>query len=184
MFAELQDAMDRIWRTPPRSQHSGLWNMLRTRLLSLGMILGIGFLLTVSLIISAALAALNAWWRPWVGDWLGMADAFDVVVSVAMITALFAMIYKWMPRVALRWPDVLIGASITALLFTLGKSLIGLYIARSSIASAFGAAASLVVLMVWVYYSAQIFLLGVEFTRLYAHRHGSLRRLSEAQAAL
>ncbi len=175
VFAELQDAMDRIWRTPPPPQRSGLWNLLRTRLLSLGMILGIGFLLTVSLVISAGLAALGTWWRPWVGEGLGIADAIDLAASFVMITVLFAMIYKWMPRVRLLWPDVMMGASITALMFTIGKSLIGLYLARSSVASGFGAAASLVVMMVWVYYSAQVFLLGVEFTRLYAHRFGSMQ---------
>lgn len=174
VFAELQDAMDRIWRapTPPIS---GIWALLRTRLLSVGLVLGIGFLLIVSLVLSAALAAFGKWWSAWLGDWLRLADALNTGLSFAFVTAVFAMIYKWMPRVRVAWRDVWIGALITALLFTLGKSLIGLYIGRSGVASPFGAAGSLVVLLVWVYWSAQIFLLGAEFTWVYAHRHGSLR---------
>ena len=172
VFAELQDAMDRIWRmpTPPVS---GLWALLRARLLSLGMVLGIGFLLIVSLLVSAALAALGKWWGPWLGELVVLADALNFAISFVLLAAVFAMIYKWMPRARVAWRDVAIGALITALLFTLGKSLIGLYIGRSGVASPFGAAGSLVVLLVWVYWSAQIFLLGAEFTWVYAHRHGS-----------
>ena len=174
VFAELQDAMDRIWRiaTPPPA---GLWALLRARLLSLGLVLGIGFLLMVSLVASAALAALGKWWGPWFGAMVELAAVLNFVVSFAFVTAVFAMIYKWMPRARVAWRDVFVGALITALLFTLGKSLIGAYIGRSGVASAFGAAASVVVLLVWVYWSAQIFLLGAEFTWVYAHRHGSRR---------
>jgi membrane protein len=175
VFAELQDAMDRIWRAPARPTGGGLWRLLRARLLSLGLVLGIGFLLMVSLIASAALAALGKWWAPWFGEVAVLATALELLVSFALITAVFAMIYKWMPRVQVAWRDVWIGAALTALLFTVGKTLIGLYIGRSGVASPFGAAASLVVLLLWVYYSAQIFLLGAEFTWVYARRHGSLR---------
>ena len=175
VFGELQDAMDRIWRAPSRPAAGGLWSLLRARLLSLGMVLGIGFLLIVSLVFSAALAALGKWWAPWFGEWEVFANVVDIAVSFAFVTVMFAAIYKWMPRVKVAWRDVWIGAAITALLFTLGKALIGLYIGRSGVASAFGAAASLVVLLLWVYYSAQVFLFGVEITWVYAHRHGSMR---------
>lgn len=174
VFAELQDAMDRIWRAPARP-FAGLWALLRARLLSAGLVLGIGFLMLVSLVLSAGLAALGKWWGPWFGDLVLLADALNFALSFAFVTAVFAMIYKWMPRARVDWRDVWIGALITALLFTLGKSLIGLYIGRSGVASPFGAAGSLVVLLVWVYWSAQIFLLGAEFTWVYAHRYGSRR---------
>jgi membrane protein len=171
VFGELQNALDRIWRAPQAKQ-SGWWKLLRSRLLSFGMILGIAFLLMVSLVMSAVVSALGKLWG----------SAFDVVLSFGLSTLLFAMIYKFMPRVRIGWGDVWIGAAVTALLFAVGKFLIGLYIGKSSVASAFGAAGSLVVLMVWVYYSAQIFLLGAEFTRLYAYAHGS-RAGSRAPAA-
>ncbi len=174
VFAELQDAMDRIWRAPARPR-GGLFKLLRARLLSLGLVLGIGFLLMVSLVISAALSALGKWWAPWFGEVAILAAVVNFTVSFALITAMFAMIYKWIPRVKVDWRDVWIGSAITALLFTLGKTLIGMYIGRSGVASPFGAAASLVVLLLWVYYSAQIFLLGAEFTWVYAKRHGSLK---------
>ncbi len=174
VFAELQDAMDRIWRAPSRAP-GGLWVLLRARLLSLGLVLGLGFLLIVSLIASAGLAALGKWWDPWFGEVEFLANALNFSVSFALIMVMFAMIYKWIPRVKVAWRDVWTGAALTALLFTVGKWLIGLYIGRSGVASPFGAAASLVVLLLWVYYSAQIFLLGVEFTWVYAHRYGSLK---------
>jgi membrane protein len=175
VFAELQGAMDRIWRAPARSAISGVRRLLQVRLLSLGLVLGIGFLLIVSLIASAALAALGKWWAPWFSQFELVAQSLNLGLSFALITAMFAMIYKWVPRVRVAWRDVWIGAALTALLFTLGKTLIGLYIGRSGVASPFGAAASLVVLLLWVYYSAQIFLLGAEFTWVYARRYGSLQ---------
>ena len=181
VFAELRDAMDGIWRAP-QPPAGGLWRLLPVRLLSLGLVLGIGFLLIVSLIVSAALAALGKWWQPWFSEVALLAQALNIAVSFGFITALFAMIYKWMPRVKLAWRDVATGAALTALLFTVGKTLIGLYIGRSGIASPFGAAGSLVVLLLWVCYSAQIFLPGAEFTWVYARRYGSLR--DRAQEAL
>ena len=178
VFAELRDAMDRIWRSP-QPPSGGLTHLLRVRLLSLGLVLGIGFLLIVSLVVSAVLAALGKWWAPWFGEVELLAQALNIGVGFVLISALFAMIYKWMPRVKLAWRDVAIGAALTALLFTVGKTLIGLYIGRSGVASPFGAAGSLVVLLLWVYYSAQIFLLGAEFTWVYARRYGSLRNRSQ-----
>lgn len=183
VFAELQNSLDRIWRAPARDQIGGLWGLVRARLLSFGMILGIGFLLIVSLIVSAALAALGRWWGATLGNWQLLASVLNVLVSFAFVTALFAMIYKLMPRVKIAWTDVWIGAAVTALLFSIGKFLIGQYIGRSGIASGFGAAASLIVVLTWVYYSAQIFLMGAEFTWVYAHRFGSLKGRARPGAA-
>ena len=174
VFGELQSALDRIWRAPDRAASAGLGRWLRARLLSVGMILGIGFLLMVSLVASAMLAAVQRWFGRYV-DLGALASLIDFGVSFAFITVAFAMIYKLMPRVRVEWRDVWIGAVVTALLFTIGKTAIGLYIGRSAVASVFGAAASLVAMVVWVYWSAQIFLLGAEFTWVYARRLGSLR---------
>ena len=172
VFAELQSALDRIWRAPARGA-TGLFGLLRARLLSFGMILGLGFLLMVSLVVSAALAAFEKWWSPAFGGWVLVAQGLNFLLSFAFITCVFAMIYKFMPRVAVAWRDVWIGAGVTSALFAIGKMLIGLYIGRSGVSSAFGAAGSLAVLLLWVYYSAQIFLMGAEFTWVYAHRFGS-----------
>ena len=174
VFAELQDALDRIWRAPARARGMpGLWGLVRARLLSFGMILGIGFLLMVSLAFSAGLAALNRWWDPLFVGWTEVANGLDVAISVLLSTLVFAMIYKAMPRVRIDWKDVWVGAAFTAVLFISGKFLIGAYIGRTGISSAFGAAASLVVVLLWVYYSAQIFLFGAEFTWVYSHKYGS-----------
>ncbi|MDB5763205.1 MAG: ribonuclease [Herminiimonas sp.] len=173
VFGELQDALDRIWRAPERNKGAGIWKLLRSRLLSFGMILGIGFLLMVSLVLSAGLAALGKWWGPLFAGWEILAHAINFILGFALTTAVFAMIYKIMPRVSIHWQDVWIGAIVTAFLFTIGKFLIGLYIGKSSVASGFGAAGSLVVVLVWVYYSAQIFLMGAEFTWAYTHISGS-----------
>ena len=175
VFGELQNALDRIWRAPARKYASGWWNLLRSRLLSFGMILGVAFLLMVSLVVSALVSALGKLWGPSLAGWESAAHWIDLLVSFAMVTVLFAMIYKLIPRVRIRWRDVWVGAAVTAALFAVGKFVIGLYLGKSSVASAFGAAGSLVVMMVWVYYSAQIFLLGAEFTWIYAHTYGSRR---------
>jgi membrane protein len=147
------------------------------------MILAIGFLLLISLVVSAALAALGSWWAPTLGGWEIILHILNFIVSLAVVTALFALIYKFLPRAKIGWHDVWIGAGVTALLFTLGKFLIGLYIGKSSVASGFGAAGSLVIVLVWVYYSAQIFLLGAEFTWVYAFRHGSRRNEKQVDPA-
>jgi membrane protein len=179
VFAELQDNLNRIWEAPQRDRPSGLWGWLRARLLSFGMILGIGFLMLVSLVVSAAISALGGWWGPLFGGWEMVAQAVNLLLSFAFVTAMFALIYRFMPDVQIQWRDVWIGAAVTALLFTIGKYLIGLYIGKSSVTSGFGAAGSLAVLLVWVYYSAQIFLIGAEFTWVYAHEHGSKRTQPE-----
>ncbi|MDQ6680649.1 MAG: YihY/virulence factor BrkB family protein, partial [Pseudomonadota bacterium] len=156
VFGELQNSLDRIWRAPVSPGGSNVIKLLRTRLLSFGMVLGIGFLLIVSLVASAGLAALGKWWAPAFGDWAAVGEGLNFALSFATVTASFAMIYKVVPRVRVQWLDVWIGAAVTALLFTFGKFLIGFYIGRATFASGFGAAASLVVLLVWMYYSAQV----------------------------
>src|SRR5688572_23408660 len=175
VFGELQDALDRIWRAPARDRSGGFLGLVRARLLSFGMILGIAFLLMVSLVLGAATAALGKWWSGAFGSWEVLAQSANIVLGFAVTTLGFAMIYKLMPRVQVQWRDVWLGATVTALLFTIGRFLIGFYIGKSGIASGFGAAASLIVILVWVYYSAQIFLLGAEFTWIYARTFGSKR---------
>ena len=173
VFAELQTDLDRIWKAKAAERKRGLWTLLRSRVLSFGIVLALGFLLLVSLIFSAALAALGQWWGTYFQGWETILETINFVVSLAITTGLFAMIYKLLPSVDIAWRDVWIGAAVTAVLFALGKTLIGFYIGRSSVASGFGAAGSFVVLLVWVYYSTQIFLLGAEFTGVYAREHGS-----------
>ena len=181
VIGELQNALDRIWRAPRRRDEGSIAKWVHSRLLSLGMIMGTGFLLMVSLLASALLAGVQRWFGRFV-DLGAFASAVDFVVSFAFITVAFAMIYKLMPRVRVEWRDVWIGAVVTSLLFTVGKMAIGVYIGRSAVASTFGAAASLVAMVVWVYWSAQIFLLGAEFTWVYARRCGSLRERAEELA--
>lgn len=173
VFAELQSDLDRIWRVPAPAGEGGLIPMLRTRLLSFGVVLGLGFLLLVSLLIGAAIAAAGKWWDGFFAGWEWILLATDFCISFAVSTALFAMIYKLMPRATIAWRDVGVGAAVTALLFEIGKMLIGLYLGKTGVASGFGAAGSLVVVLVWVYFAAQIFLLGAEFTWTYAHECGS-----------
>ncbi len=175
VFGELQDALDRIWRVPARRTTSGWFDLLRARLLSFGMIMAVGFLLIVSLVASAGLAAMGRWWEPILGWWYVLAVAANSLIDFLLVAVMFALIYKIMPRVRVLWRDVWIGSIFTALLFTLGKTLIGLYIGRSGVTSPFGAAGSLVVVLLWVYYSAQIFLIGAEFTWVYANDYGSRR---------
>src|SRR5687768_6233456 len=173
VFGELQNAFDRIWRAPGKDKKEGILGLIRSRLLSFGIILGIGFLLIVSLVLSAVVAALGKWWGPFFSDLEILATGVNFIFCFALMTAVFAMLYKFMPRVKIQWEDVWAGAAVTALLFTVGKILIGVYIGKSAVSSGFGAAGSLVVVLVWVYYSAQIFLLGAEFTWVYSHAHGS-----------
>jgi membrane protein len=173
VFAELQNDLDRIWRVPAPAKTNNLANLLRSRLLSFGLVLGLGFLLLVSLVVSAAIAALGKWWNGIFNGWEALLHALEFSVSLASSSLLFAMIYKIMPRARIAWRDVWIGSAVTALLFGSGKSLIGLYLGKAGLESGFGAAGSLVVLLVWVYFAAQIFLLGAEFTWVYSHEYGS-----------
>jgi membrane protein len=174
VFAELQSALDRIWKVPEASKPSGLSGLLRARLLSFGLILAVAFLLMVSLAVSALLAAFGAWAGGLLPGWETLLHLLNTLVSLTILTVLFAMIFKLMPSTAVRWRDVWTGALVTAALFEVGKLLIGLYIGKSGMTETFQAAGSLVVLLAWVYYAAQIFLLGAEFTKAYADAHGSL----------
>lgn len=173
VFAELQSALDRIWHVPPAARPAGVWGIVRTRLLSFGMVLSIGFLLLVSLAVSAALAAFGTWYGAWLPGWVITLQILNQVVSLVFVSVLFAVMYRMLPSVRVEWRDVWYGALATGVLFTIGKYLIGLYLGKAGIASGFGAAGSIVVILVWVFYSAQIFLLGAEFTWLFARQHGS-----------
>jgi len=171
VFVQLQDSLNKVWNVrhlPGR----GLRNFIRHRLLSFAIVLGIGFLLLVSLVCSAGLSALGNF----IGDYVSgkeiLLKALNFVISLAIIATLFAMIFKFLPDVKVAWRDVWLGGFITALLFNFGKFLIGIYIGRRSIASVYGAMGSLVIVLVWVYYSAQILFFGAVFTRIYARRFG------------
>ena len=182
VFAELQDALDTIWCVPARPVQ-GWWAWLHARLLSFGLILGLTFLLLVSLLLGALLSAAETWWKPWFGQWLYVAAIANAVVSQGLVVAVFALIFKWMPRARIAWRDVMLGALVTAGLFELGRKGIGAYLQSSGVASGFGAAASVVALLVWVYFSAQILLLGAEFTWAYARVLGSRRESAAAEEA-
>lgn len=174
VFAELKASLDEIWQVPHGKQ-SSLWDTLRTRLLSFGLVLVLAFLLMVSLVVSAALTILERFWGGIWKDAAAILSLLSGLISFMVIAALFAVIYKMLPQVRLSWRDVVIGALGTAALFSLGKYAIGLYIGNSGVTSSFGAAGSLIALLLWVYYSAQIFFLGSEFARQYALKMGSLR---------
>ena len=181
-LAELKAGLDQIWDVPPEKQQ-GFWYFVRTRLSSVGIILALGFLLLVSLVISAALTALESLWRgeaviSVVAAWLNGAFSF------ALVVVLFGTIYKVLPSVRISWRDVAVGSLVTAILFTIGKFAIGAYLGNSTLASTYGAAGSVVLLLVWVYYSAQVFLFGAEFTRSYAYQLGSFSVETRAHAAL
>lgn len=184
VLAELQAALDIVWRAPERKKESGLWQWVRQRLLTFGMVLALAFLLVVSLALSAAIAVLGKFWAPMLGDWELVAHALDVAVSLGLLTVVFALIYKLMPRAHVGWEDVWIGALVTSALFTVGKILIGLYLGKSHVASGFGAFGSLALMMVWIYYSAQIFLFGAEFTWVYANELGSRKACRQDKPAM
>jgi membrane protein len=175
VMIELRDALNTIWEVPP-SQATGLQNIevfVKERLFSFAIVLAIGFLLLVSLVISAWLAALGTFSSHILPVPEALLHAANAFVSFLVITGLFAAIYKIMPDARIEWWDVLMGAAVTSLLFTVGKLLIGLYLGKASFASTYGAAGSVVVFIVWVYYSAQIFFMGAEFTKIFADRYGS-----------
>ena len=176
-IAELQNALNRIWKTQ-RPPSGGIWSTVKDRLLSFGLVLGVGFLLLVSLVVSAGLEGFASWLSAVLSQWSAVVFAFDMLVGFVIAAVLFALIFKYLPRERVRWGDVWVGSLVTAGLFTLGKVLIIVYLGRASVTSAYGAAGSFLVLMLWVYYSAQIFLLGAEFTHCYAYQRGSKRALT------
>jgi membrane protein len=176
VFAELQSDLNHIWKCEaPKS--AGVWGWVRTRLLSFGLIAALGFLLLSSLVISAGIAYMGSTWFTAGGEAIG--HGLEIVGSLIVLTFIFALVFKVLPSRRLPFADVLMGALITAALFEIGKFLIGMYIGKSAIASKFGAAGTVVVAIVWVYYSAQIFFFGSEFTRAYSNEHGS-RKLDAA----
>ena len=171
VFAQLQDALNSIWGVDPH-ESSGIWGMVKDRLLSLSLVGGMAFLLLVSLVFSATLVAVGRKfdaWFPGGAAWLRFAN---LALGFFLTTAMFAMIFKILPSVRVRWSDVGLGSAITAVLFTGGKYLIGLYLGRTAVGTAYGAAGSFVVLLVWIYYSTQILLFGAAFTQIYSKRHG------------
>ncbi len=178
VFGEMQSALNAIWKADPRG--GTVSRLLRSRAASLGLVAALGFLLLVSLVIGAGLSALSGYanaYRPF-GHFI--LQAMNFLISFALISVLFAAIYKVLPDKDLEWRDVLVGSVVTAFLFSIGKFLIGLYIGSSAVASSYGAAGALIVALLWIYYSAQIFLLGAEFTKVYAHHHGSQRPVPQA----
>lgn len=170
LFGELQSALNLIWGAPPPGKVR-LLTLLRSRFLSFAMVLVIGFLLLVSLVVSAALSGLQGSLGGFIASPF-TAQTVNLVLSVLVTTTLFALLFKVLPDVKIAWKDVGVGAFVTAVLFAIGKQLIGLYLGNSTLASAYGAAGSFVVMLVWIYYSAQLILFGAEFTQVYAHRHG------------
>jgi membrane protein len=181
VFTHLQDAMNTIWEVTPNPRKAWL-DLLRNRVLSFAMVLGVCFLLLVSLVMSAALAAIGAYFTNLFPALARVWPLVDFGISFAITTLLFAMIFKFLPDVEIAWSDVWIGAGATAVLFAVGKIAIGLYLARSSFSSAYGAAGSVLVLLAWVYYSSQILFLGAEFTQIYARHYG--RELRPARGAI
>ncbi|MBK8901987.1 MAG: YihY/virulence factor BrkB family protein [Anaerolineaceae bacterium] len=172
VFAELHNALNTIWEVEPKPGR-GIWGTVKDRFFSFTMVLGVGFLLLVSLVISAALAAVNEFISGALPGLVILAQVINFLVSFGVVTGLFALIFKVVPDVKIAWRDVWIGALVTAFLFTIGKFAIGLYLGNSAPGSTYGAAGSLIVLLLWVYYSAQILFLGAEFTQVYANRFGS-----------
>jgi membrane protein len=182
IFAELKESLDEIWHVPSVRQAS-LWHLLRIRLLSFGLVIVLVFLLLVSLIVSAALAVLEHYWTGLWHDAASILAPISSGFSYVVIAVLFGVIYKTLPQVRLSWHDVSIGAMGTAGLFILGKHLIGIYLGNSNLAGSYGAAGSLVALLLWIYYSAQIFFLGAGFTRQYALWFGTMQDHADMQDA-
>lgn len=172
VFGQLQDAMNTIWGLKSKPGR-GIWGFIRGRFLSFTMVLGTGFLLLISLVVSTALATLTEYTSGLFTDYAFLMQGINFMISLGVISLLFAIIFKYLPDAKVAWRDVWIGAVMTALLFTVGKFAIGFYLGRSSFSSSYGAAGSLVVVLVWVYYSAQILFFGAEFTQVYANRFGN-----------
>lgn len=172
VFGELQSSLNAIWDVAPKPGR-GIWGVVRQRFFSFTMVLGVAFLLLVSLVLSAVLTGLGNFLESHLPGGAVLWEIVNFAVSLGVITALFALLFKVVPDVQITWRDVWMGAAFTAVLFTLGKFLLGLYLGRASVASPYGAAGSVIVLVIWVYYAAQILFLGAEFTQVYARRRGS-----------
>jgi membrane protein len=179
VFVELQNALDKIWEVPKRKRMRSLWQILRARFLSFGLVLGVGFLLMVSLVVSSLMAAFGAWLSSMMGHWRITLFVIDVVLTLGISTVLFALLFKYVPQKRLTWADVWVGGIVTAALFSMGKFAIGYYLGKSAFSSVYGIAGSFLVLLLWTYYSAQIFLFGAEFTRFYTLILGSRVAVNE-----
>jgi membrane protein len=177
VVVQLKDALNTVWEveTPPGS---GIWRFVRTYIWSLAGVLSVGFLLLISLLLTAALSAAGKYIAPYLPE--AMLQIVGFLASFAVIALLFAMMFKWLPDTPIAWRDVWLGAILTAALFEVGKFLIGLYIGKQGLESTYGAAASIVIVLIWVYYSAQLVLMGAEFTNVYARRYGSQRNAVSA----
>jgi membrane protein len=173
VFGQLQDGLNTVWEVEPKPGR-GILGIIKDRFLSLTMVLGVGFLLLVSLVFSAGLSAFGAYLQGLLPLPEIILQGLNFVISFIVISLLFAMLFKILPDATIAWSDVWVGAVITALLFTGGKFLLGLYLGRSSVGSAYGAAGSLIVILIWIYYSSQILFFGAEFTQVYANQYGSL----------
>ena len=172
VMVELKAALNAVWRVKPKGDKP-VMSQIRTRLVALALLLSMGFLLLVSLVASAALAWISSQLESVLPQWIMLGYVVNEGLSIAGVALIFALIFKLLPDAKVTWHDVWIGALVTSLLFHLGKFLIGFYLGTASVTSSFGAAGSLAALLVWVYYSSQIVLLGAEFTRTYAERFGS-----------
>jgi membrane protein len=182
VFAQLNDALDTIWNVAPKKK-GGIVATIKDRFLSMAMVCGIGFLLLVSLVFDAAISAMGKYVGNRIPGGEVLLQTIQVVISFVLVTVLFAAIFKFLPDVKVAWRDVWLGAVFTSILFTLGKLALGLYIGKAAASSAYGAAGSLVVLLLWVYWSAQILFFGAEFTQVYARTHGTLAGDTSKQEA-
>jgi membrane protein len=177
VVVQLRDALNTVWEVDETPGH-GIWHFMRNYVASLAAVLALGFLLMVSLIVTAGLAAFGKYAAPHIQEWLF--HVISILISLSVISLLFAMMFKWLPDADVDWYDVWLGAILTAILFELGKSAIGFYIGKQGLESTYGAAASIIIVLIWVYYSSQIILMGAEVTHAYAKHHGSIKNREQA----
>lgn len=177
-FAQLQDALNTVWKVKPQPGQ-GIWIFVRKRVSSFLMVLAIGLLLILSLILSAVVSTLSKYQADYLPGWAILWENLDFIVSLGLMTFIFGLMFKYVPDAKIAWKDVFVGSVITALLFLFGKFLLGVYLSKGSLGSAYGAAGSLIVLLAWIYYSAQIILFGAEFTQVYTRIYGSKIRPSK-----
>jgi membrane protein len=182
VFGELQSSLNTIWEVKPKPGR-GILGEMKDRFLSFTMVLGVAFLLLVSLVLTSILSAIGSKFASWLPGGEGLWQVVNFAFSLSIVTALFALIFKYIPDAEVKWKDVWLGAAVTAVLFTIGKLLLGLYLGKAAVGSSYGAAGSIIALVVWVYYAAQILFLGAEFTQVQARRHGREIRPSENAVA-
>jgi membrane protein len=180
VFIQLQDSLNAVWNVEPSSQ-AGVKAVVRKRIFSFAMVITIGFILMVSLVVSAGLAALSTFTNQLFPVLASLWKLFNLGISLGVFTLLFALIYKYLPDIQIAWRDVLVGASLTSVLFSIGKELLGLYLGNGAFGSTYGAAGSLVTVLAWIYYSVQIMLFGAEFTQVYTRKYGYHRRSAHAR---